>query len=143
MSEETLKVCTKCGAGKPLEAFSRYRRNRDGRKELCKSCASAANFRYREQRREEIAAKSRAYYQQNRKEHLALTSGWKKANPEKLKAGRAVLYALEVGRLIRSPTCEECGREGPVQGHHEDYSKPLVVVWLCPSCHRTLHAQRG
>jgi hypothetical protein len=27
-----------------------------------------------------------------------------------------------------------------LHGHHEDYSKPLAVHWLCPLCHRKRHA---
>ena len=30
-------------------------------------------------------------------------------------------------------------RLGVAHAHHEDYSKPYDVVWLCPPCHRNLH----
>jgi hypothetical protein len=42
------------------------------------------------------------------------------------------------GRLKPQP-CEMCG-SFPVQGHHDDYGKPLAVRWLCPSHHRQHHA---
>jgi transposase-like protein len=54
----------------------------------------------------------------------------------------AVASALKNGRLIRSVSCEECGRTRCVlHAHHDDYGKPLSVRWLCVSCHRTWHEQ--
>jgi hypothetical protein len=55
------------------------------------------------------------------------------------KARRAVRTAIASGRLVRIP-CESCGCE-PTQAHHDDYSKPLDVRWLCPPCHRVHHAK--
>jgi rubrerythrin len=50
------------------------------------------------------------------------------------------MIALEAGRLIKKP-CERCNSIHKVEGHHEDYSKPLEVVWLCKSCHVARHAE--
>ncbi len=42
--------------------------------------------------------------------------------------------------LIDGPSeCAFCG-EHATQMHHEDYSKPLEVTWLCKQCHQSLHA---
>lgn len=41
------------------------------------------------------------------------------------------------GRLVRKP-CVVCG-ETKAQGHHEDYDKPLEVMWLCRKHHFNLH----
>lgn len=46
--------------------------------------------------------------------------------------------AIAAGKLKRLP-CENCGAT-PSKAHHEDYSRPLEVVWLCAKCHRRLHA---
>ncbi len=48
--------------------------------------------------------------------------------------------AVRAGRLTRSSSCNWCGREGRVEGHHHDYAKPLEVTWICRSCHATHHA---
>lgn len=54
-------------------------------------------------------------------------------------AARAAVYnAIKRGALVRLP-CERCGAT-PSQGHHDDYAKPLVVRWLCRSCHDAHHA---
>lgn len=67
------------------------------------------------------------------------------AAPEKLKARRAVAYAVRCGKIIKPDTCQRCSKPTPrhlLGGHHEDYSKPLEVVWLCRACHGLEH-RRG
>ena|SRR3990167_2795851 len=57
--------------------------------------------------------------------------------PHKYRAHRLVLDAVRTGLLIRRP-CEGCG-EKRSQAHHEDYSKPLEIIWLCQECHSLRH----
>lgn len=52
----------------------------------------------------------------------------------------AVNNAIARGDLVRQP-CEVCGSELRVNGHHEDYHKPLEVRWLCPMHHAAEHAE--
>ena len=49
-------------------------------------------------------------------------------------------HAIKAGRLVRQP-CEVCGADDKVHAHHDDYSKPLDVRWLCPEHHREHHAK--
>lgn len=35
------------------------------------------------------------------------------------------------------------GCRGRIEAHHEDYSRPLDVVWLCLYHHRHLHGARA
>jgi len=53
------------------------------------------------------------------------------------RAHTIVLRAVRRGLISRKP-CEECG-DPKSEGHHEDYSKPLDVVWLCRTHHRRRH----
>jgi len=39
----------------------------------------------------------------------------------------------------RSLKCADCGSTERLQKHHEDYSKPLDVIILCPKCHAGRH----
>lgn len=49
--------------------------------------------------------------------------------------------AIKSKQLIRGTTCNRCGKTGPgMHGHHEDYTKPLEVEWLCARCHGLIHA---
>lgn len=58
--------------------------------------------------------------------------------PDRNRARQAVRDAVQSGRLMRGP-CADCKKSGSTFAHHEDYSKPLDVVWLCRSCHRARH----
>lgn len=52
---------------------------------------------------------------------------------------RAYLHVyLRRGKVRRGP-CIFCG-EPSTQAHHEDYSKPLEVTWVCDFHHRALHS---
>lgn len=63
------------------------------------------------------------------------------ADPEKRARHKARAWArkaIKRGHLVRQP-CEVCG-DARVEAHHDDYSQPLNVRWLCPSHHRDHHA---
>ena len=47
--------------------------------------------------------------------------------------------AVSAGKIARQPCCV-CG-ESNAEGHHEDYSKPFEVIWLCSKHH--VHIHRG
>jgi len=53
---------------------------------------------------------------------------------------RQVLYLAKKNKLVTQRPCEVCGSEYTV-AHHEDYSKPLEVRWLCREHHEILHEQ--
>ena len=58
-------------------------------------------------------------------------------HPEKASARLAVRNALRRGELLRGP-CEDCG-DPTSEAHHDDYSKPLSVRWLCRDHHVQHH----
>ena len=60
-------------------------------------------------------------------------------HPEKVASHRIVRRAIMLGELVRQ-ACETCGID-PAQAHHEDYSKPLDVVWLCKKHHEARHVE--
>jgi hypothetical protein len=58
----------------------------------------------------------------------------RRENPEKYKARNMVSNAVRDGKLFKQP-CEVCESTWKIQAHHDDYSKPLEVHWLCPRHH--------
>lgn len=79
--------------------------------------------------------------------HREYMRTWRKIHPlseEQRKKDNCRSYAhvyLRLGRLVRRP-CEVCGLLDS-QMHHDDYSKPLEVRWLCRPCHLKLHKSHG
>lgn len=65
---------------------------------------------------------------------------YKHAHPERHAAHAEMTKAIRSGRLIPQP-CEKCGEE-KVEGHHDDYSQPLSVRWLCKKHHLEAHGGR-
>jgi hypothetical protein len=65
---------------------------------------------------------------------------WRKNNPSRRKAWRAVENAKRTNKLIPQP-CEVCGKKKNIHAHHDDYSKPLKVKWLCLRHHVARHRE--
>jgi hypothetical protein len=45
---------------------------------------------------------------------------------------------VKMGILIKG-NCKICNTNVNVEAHHEDYTKPLDIIWLCRKHHRELH----
>jgi len=57
--------------------------------------------------------------------------------PEKYHANQLLNYAIKKRRIKRG-NCEVCNKK-QAQGHHDDYTKPLDVRWLCHLHHAEYH----
>lgn len=66
-----------------------------------------------------------------------------------LRAHQIVSKAIYHDQLIRPDFCEKCNKPPNIgwftqlHAHHEDYSRPLDVTWLCRSCHAKRHSELG
>jgi len=62
---------------------------------------------------------------------------YRKKYPEKTKAQSLARNNI---KIPKGQMCQDCGTNLAIERHHEDYSKPLGVVFLCKECHtkRTL-----
>lgn len=73
------------------------------------------------------------------KNHSKNNKKWILKNPLKHKAHTILNDALKSNKITKPLLCENCKKEKELQAHHEDYNKPLEVVWLCSKCHHELH----
>lgn len=60
-------------------------------------------------------------------------------DPIRYKSHYIVTNAIRSGKLIKASNCEECNSAEKIEGHHDDYTKPLDVRWLCEQCHKEWH----
>ena len=69
---------------------------------------------------------------------------WQSTHQDSLKVKRLVLKSIKQGLLERPLECAMCGRERcRINAHHNDYDFPYDIIWLCSSCHRIIHLQKG
>lgn len=60
-------------------------------------------------------------------------------NKIKISARRKLLRAVQSG-VVKRGVCRDCSSKR-VQAHHTDYSKPLIVIWLCDKHHKLEHVK--
>lgn len=100
---------------------------------------AADRARYERHRETRLAAMAERRPRYTGKRATAYWQAWAERYPEKAEAHRLVSNAVQAGRLTRQ-VCETCGRL-PSEAHHDDYSKPLDVRWLCRTHHLEHHAR--
>ena len=136
----TIKTCFKCNRSLPLSEFYKHSMMGDGHLGKCKECTKmdvATNYRA-----------NRPYYikyekmREQRAERRALKAVYaSRRMPVKKRASYLTTNAVRDGRLIPQP-CQICGAT-KVEAHHDDYSKPLEVRWLCRIHHMEHHGKRS
>jgi len=127
------KKCFKCGELKPLKDFYIHAEMADGHLNKCKRCTKndVRLFRIEHPERLKIYERTR-----NRSKISAIrTKEWRKKYPERYKAQNMLNNAIRDGKIIKQKKCEICGSDSHIHAHHNDYSKPLEIVWLCAKCH--------
>lgn len=79
--------------------------------------------------------RTKRYYKKNSESVAATIRKSEARNPLRRKAYSLVNEARKSGRIVKPTNCERCNATGRIEGHHEDYLKPLEVQWLCTGCH--------
>jgi hypothetical protein len=134
-----MKRCFSCGKTKNLSDFYGHQGMADGHLNKCKKCVKAYQKRRRNstESREGILAydTERAKTPKRKQYALEAQRNRRAKYPEKDKARAAINDGIRNGSIVRQP-CEVCGEKA--QAHHDDYSKPFEVRWLCFKHHREL-----
>lgn len=134
--DDEAQRCRLCGVDKPLQEFSRSRRRVLGFDSMCRECDRA---RWKTEY-------GRAYRERNREAERVRRLGQyrpKVRDRAKDRARDAVRYAVTTGKIVKPQECPACGASDKrIDAHHEDYSKPLDVVWLCSICHGRVHRKQ-
>lgn len=131
-----MKTCFKCGQQKAVEEFYKHSAMADGRLGKCKDCTKldmrhdrVTKPRVREYDRE------RASLPHRKELRLRVAQRWREEHPDRARAHQMSSNAVRDGKLTKPELCEGCGLDKRLEKHHPDYSKPLLVVWLCKPCH--------
>jgi hypothetical protein len=115
---------------------------KDGHLNFCKECVKWRVADHRQQRIDLIRAYDRERAKlPHRRQHLGAVRALYLSDPLKRVCKNAVSNAIRDGKLARPSSCSKCGASCKPEAHHDDYTKPLDVRWLCVPCHRRHHTE--
>ena len=86
--------------------------------------------------REHCKAYNKKWFEENREKAREYNRDWLRKNRDKPRAEHTARYHIPL-----KENCEICGKKARDR-HHENYVNPLLVIHVCPSCHRKLDAER-
>lgn len=137
-----MKRCRKCLQRKPLEDFYIHLQMADGYLNICKECTRARISGYRKTEKGNASEKRRNQTLKRKAWLIQYQPILRERHRIRYKARGIVANAIRDGKLSRQP-CEVCGANGMLengryaaQAHHDDYSQPLQVRWLCQKHHK-------
>ena len=141
-SQERFKVCFKCVRKLPVpEAFYQHKQMGDGFLNKCKECTKKDANKHRLENIDQIREydRQRGTTEKRKKLTTAYTKKARSTFPIQHEAHQAVQSAIRQKVLIKCP-CVVCG-SAKSMAHHDDYDKPLDVIWLCQIHHKERHKQ--
>ena len=135
------KQCFKCLTIKPLNEFYKHQAMADGHVNKCKLCNKNDVTNNRNAKIDYYRAYDlkRSKEPERYKTASAISAAWRQSDTRRTKCHNAITRAIRSGKLIKQ-SCVRCGNEKSL-AHHEDYDKPLDVIWLCQPCHKQRHKE--
>ena len=118
-----------------------YQKNREKllqyRHDYCqtnKEKVAISQLKWQRNNRSYLKKYRREYYLKNRGKAIARIKSHLELHPEKKIAYRNSTH-LKPNTVI----CSVCKNNRKLCKHHDDYSKPKEVTWVCYECHSDLH----
>lgn len=134
-----MKKCFKCQETKPYSEYYKHSQMADGHVNKCKECNKKDVIENRDKKLDYYREYDRKRGNRQNNEDI---KKYRSENPIKYKAHGMVNNAIRDKKLYAEP-CEVCGSTHKIHAHHNDYSKPLNVRWLCSVHHFEWHKKNG
>lgn len=139
------KHCSRCNMHLEASMFYKQKHSADGLHAWCKSCGRNYGLEYKTKNREYIRNRDRIRdsIPSVRAAKLKAKNKWQINNLHKRRAHWRIYRAVKAGKITRPNKCERCLNICKPNGHHDDYNKPLEIMWLCQLCHKKRHIELG
>jgi hypothetical protein len=120
--------CTRCHSKKDLYVNSKYK-TKQGVERIAYMCRKCNTERIKK------------YMKNAKNRDIVYKSVYAsiKRHKNKQNARAKLGYHIRKGNIIKPKICSICEKAKKIEGHHTDYSKPLLVTWTCRQCHADLH----
>lgn len=150
---DIFKQCFRCKEVKCIDNFYSHPKMADGHLNKCIECTKKDTERYRKNNSEKVKLYDRYRgmlpHRVDARKKYRLTKVGKEAfkraskkyiqqHPDR-RAANVILGNTVRDKRIQKEPCEICNSIVNIHGHHEDYSKPLDVIWMCVQCHKDHH----
>lgn len=133
------KICRTCHKEKSIGEFYKHSEMADGHLNICKDCTKIRVTKHRNNNLDRIRK-----YDNGRPRRSYTTKKYKKDFPKRRDVHCKTDSALKRGMIKKQNQCEDCGTtKKRVVKHHDDYSQPFEVRWLCDVCHHKWHKANG
>jgi hypothetical protein len=151
-------ICKVCHVDKPENDF--YKAGNKYYHHSCKECWKIMVLKWRKENPLREREAKRRWASKHREHNREYYARWYKENgrlratrqremvkeyaeefPERISAYHKLFYRIKTGLIIKPVKCSVCNQKKRLIGHHEDYTQPLGVTWLCSSCHRLRHLE--
>lgn len=151
------KICKKCGVKKEFSEFYKHKQMSDGYLSFCKKCVQKRVSEHRENNLEKVREydrvrgrlshrlegnkiRSRDMSDEQKEKKKISIKKWQEKNKLKRSCHCILNNAVKTKKIFKPNKCSCCEKSDcRISGHHKDYTKPLIVAWLCDACHKKLH----